>query len=118
MTNYTRPVCRGSWAKGNNCRACQHCLSTAPDTASRHEVADQMRFRYEVNVPMPADTKPPRPDPERLIKAAGHILMHIYRDKDGEWQFLPDGQSFIAPNLDAAVNELNLAWQEAVAHDR
>lgn len=29
-TEYTGPVCKGSWALGNNCKVCERCLATKP----------------------------------------------------------------------------------------
>ena len=42
MTLYTRPVCRGSWATGDNCRACPKCIETAPNSQdARDAIADR-----------------------------------------------------------------------------
>ena len=27
---YTKPVCRGAWALGNNCKTCEKCIATRP----------------------------------------------------------------------------------------
>jgi hypothetical protein len=152
---HTRPVCRGSWQAGNNCRACQRCLSTAPSAEDAKAVIDDINTltryfdaampeeetyslsdlpppeeAYKVRVvasyenddirigPEPEfatyDVKDvaPRPDPQRLTKATGRILKLLYRDTNEQWRLAFD------PDPDAAVNELNLAWQEAVARDR
>ena len=28
MTTYKKPVCRGSWLIGNNCKTCERCIET------------------------------------------------------------------------------------------
>ena len=33
VTKYSGPICRGSWALGNNCKVCARCLETKPKQA-------------------------------------------------------------------------------------
>lgn len=44
MSDYSGPVCRGSWALGTACGKCERCLETKPPMTTRklHDAAKVM----------------------------------------------------------------------------
>ena len=57
MSTYKRPVCRGSWQFGNNCKTCERCIETRPDKAPMTTTPSEEAIRAacaEAGIPLTA----------------------------------------------------------------